>query len=111
MTTRSVLVLGMLWTSVAFANGAGGGPFDREESIEQLRRLLRDGSITGQGLSRRRTLEEYEQRGAEIARWPDEGIKPRPDNAALLYYQALAHYSPPDPCTLVIVNLMGQGRR
>jgi hypothetical protein len=101
----------MLWTSVAFANGAGGGPFDREESIEQLRRLLRDGSITGQGLSRRRTLEEYEQRGAEIARWPDEGIKPRPDNAALLYYQALAHYSPPDPCTLVIVNLMGQGRR
>jgi len=111
MTTRSVLVLGMLWTSVAFANGAGGGPFDREESIEQLRRLLRDGSITGQGLSRRRTLEEYEQRGAEIARWPDEGIKPRPDNAALLYYQALAHYSPPDPCPLVSVNLMGQGRR
>lgn len=111
MMTRSVLALGILWVSAAFANGIGGGPSDLEEGIGQLRRLLRDGSIAGQDFSRRRALEEYEKRGAEIARWPDEGIKPRPGNAALLYYQALVHYSPPDPCTLVIVNLMGHGRR
>ncbi len=111
MTTRSVLVLGMLWVSVAFASGTGGGPSDREEGIEQLRRLLRDGSIAGQDFSRRRALEEYEKRGAEIARWPDEGIKPRPDNAALLYYRATACLEQADPCTAETMTLMTHGHK
>ncbi len=52
----------------------------------------------------------YKQSGGEIARWPDQSGKPRPDNAALLYYRAIVCRPPADPCTARIMDLMGFGR-
>lgn len=52
----------------------------------------------------------YEKQGMEIARWPDRTAKPRPDNAALLYYRAVACQPELDPCTARIMNLMNHGR-
>jgi hypothetical protein len=57
-----------------------------------------------------KALKLYEQHGMEMAAWPDQFAKPRPDNAALLYYRAVACQPEMDPCTARITTLMSSGR-
>jgi len=57
-----------------------------------------------------KSLKLYKQHGMEMATWPDRAAKPRPDNAALLYYRAIACRPTVDPCTARIMNLMDFGR-
>ena len=65
---------------------------------------------TSTGFSERQALKLYEEHGADVARWPDEPITPRPDNAALLYYRAALSLPTVDPCTVRIMDLMWSER-
>jgi len=72
--------------------------------------LLPTESKLSMALGERQALKPYEEHGADVAHWPDDPVTPRPDNAALLYYRALACLPKADPCTVRIMDLMSRGR-
>lgn len=72
-------------------------------------RLLPMESDLNKAFEERQELEPYEEQGADIARWPDTAVWPRPDNAAQLYYLAAASYPTPDPCTARLMYVIQGG--
>lgn len=86
--------------------------YDRQghESDALPVRLLPTEAETTSAFLERQALKPYAEHGADFARWPDDPITPPPDNAALLYYRAIACLPEADPCTVRIMDLMWKGR-
>ena len=101
-----VLLIALIFTT-SFGVGKTEGPedivdFDEREYEEWYRAI---GFETAMSVAKDRLSEkQYKQTGAEITTWIKDAAFPRPDNAALLYYQAFLLRPEPNMATSSRIN-------
>ncbi len=97
---RNCLVSSFLSFALCTAMALGGVKLtDNDSELLELLELMDESMRILDAVEDRRTLEAYEKSGSEVVPWTREAVLPRPDNAALLYYQAFLLR--PDPNTTI----------
>lgn len=99
-------VLRLACCLLILCNIALGESSARQAQVRSFQKLM--GGLSDD-FEKRRALKEYEEKGADVACWADDGTMVKPDNAALLYYRALAHRPEADPCTAEGLRVVMQG--